>query len=50
MAVTGVSITGIHKIDKIDICHRFNLLVLRVASVIIFSMYYVICDVFFFRS
>ena len=37
MAVTGVLITGIYKFDKIDICHRFNLPVLRVASVIIFS-------------
>ena len=49
MAVTGVLITGIYKIDRIDICHRFNLPVLRVvfiwdiskekivASVIIFS-------------
>ena len=37
MAVTGVLITGIYNIDKIDICHIFNLPVLRVASLIIFS-------------
>lgn len=36
MVVIGVLIIGIYKIDKIDICYRFNLLVLRVVSVIIF--------------